>query len=298
MELRHVRYFVAVAEERHFGHAAERLHMAQPPLSRQIMLLEQEIGVQLFERTKRRVRLTPAGESFLVKARQLMALADDAVADARRVASGSSGTLSVAFVGSTMFTILPEILSEARARLRDVALSLHEMSTGPQIKAILDGRVQVGFVRPGIVHPDVVSEVILREPILIALPRSHPAAGLSEIQIATLAGDPFVLIASTARPSFTDQTLALCVAAGFTPNVVQEALEIQTVLGLVASDLGVAFVPASVRRIDWPGVVLLPIAAPSPTTELSIAYRRSEPSPILPHFLAIVRELAAIKKML
>ncbi len=266
--------------------------MAQPPLSRQIMLLEEEIGVLLFERTKRRVRLTPAGDAFLTKARQMLALADDAVAEARRAASGTVGALSIAFVGSTMFSVLPDILRQVRVRLPDVALALHEMSTGPQIKALVDGRMHVGFVRPWIVHPAVVSEVILREPILVALPQSHPSAVRPDISLAALADDLFVMISSTARPSFTDQVLALCFAAGFTPNVVQEALEIQTVLGLVASDLGVALVPGSVRRVDWPGVVLRPISAPSPTTELSIAYRREDPSPILPHFLQIVRELA------
>jgi DNA-binding transcriptional LysR family regulator len=293
MELRHVRYFVAVAEDLHFGRAAERLHIAQPPLSRQIMQLEQEMKVQLLERNKRTVRLTPAGEAFLDKARDLLARADDAVLAAQRVASGHAGSLTVAFVGSAMFSILPDILRAFRSRYPDVDLHLNEMTTGQQVTALHDARTQVAFVRPGVVHPDIVSDVVLREDLVAALPESHRLADRNEIRLGELSAEPFILFSRQVRPSFGDQILSLCISAGFTPIAVQEALEMQTALGLVAGGLGVAVVPESVRRIAWPGVKLVRFPSPVPQTELSIAYRVDETSPILPRFHEIVREVSA-----
>lgn len=294
MELRHVRYFVAVAEDLHFGRAAERLHIAQPPLSRQIMQLEQELRVTLLERSKRHVRLTPAGAAFLVKARELLALADDAVDVARRVASGHAGSLTVAFVGSAMFSILPDILREARQRFPSVDLLLNEMTTGTgqQVTALVERRTQVAFVRPGIVHPEIVSEVVFREDLVVAVPEAHTLARRQSIAIADLAAEPLVLFSRQVRPSFGDQVMSLCIAAGFTPVSVQEALEMQTALGLVAAGLGMAIVPGSVARIAWPGVALVPIPPPAPQTELSVAYRVDESSPILPHFLDIARAVS------
>ena len=290
MELRHVRYFVAVADDLHFGRAAERLHIAQPPLSRQIQQLEQELKVTLFERTKRHVRLTPAGSAFLVKGRELLALADEAVIAAQRVASGQAGTLTISFVGSAMFSILPGILRTARERFPDVELLVHEMTTGQQVSALLAGRMQVAFVRPRVVHPDIVSEVVLREDLVVAVPEGHRFAGRAQIGIGDLAPEPLILFARNVSPSFGDQVMSLCIAAGFAPTSIQEALEMQTALGLVAANLGVSIVPGSVQRIAWPGVVLVPLAAPVPQTELSVAYRVDEASPILQHFLDIVRQ--------
>jgi len=292
MELRHVRYFVAVAEDLHFGRAAERLHMAQPPLSRQIMQLEQELKVTLLERTKRHVRLTPAGAVFLGKARELLALADESVVAAQRVASGQAGALTLSFVGSAMFSILPGILRVARERFPDVELSVHEMTTGQQVSALLAGRMQVAFVRPRVVHPDIVSEVVFREDLVAAVPVGHRFADRSVLALGDLAAEPFILFSRNVSPSFGDQVMSLCIAAGFSPIFVQEALEMQTALGLVAANLGVSLLPGSVRRIAWLGVVLIPLAEPVPQTELSVAYRADETSAILPHFLDIVRSTA------
>jgi DNA-binding transcriptional LysR family regulator len=292
MELRHLKYFIAVAEELHFGRAAERLHIAQPPLSRQIMQLEQEVKVQLLERTKRHVRLTSAGAAFLDKARQAVMLADEAVSAARSVHAGHSGSLSVAFVGSAMFSLMPEILRAVRSQLPDVELHLHEMSTGRQVSALRDGTTHVAFVRPAVVHPAIRSEVVSREELLVALPDSHPLASAEAIDLSDLSADSFILFSREVQPSFGQQIFSLCVAAGFTPLIVQEALEMQTAIGLVAGSLGVTLVPKSVRRIAWSGVVFKQMHCPAPVTTLSMAYRKDERSPILPKFLEIARQTA------
>jgi DNA-binding transcriptional LysR family regulator len=292
MELRHLNYFIAVAEELHFGRASERLHIAQPPLSRQIMQLEQEIKVRLFERTKRHVRLTIAGEAFLEKARLVVAMADDAIASAQRVEAGHAGSLSVAFVGSAMFSLMPEIFREVRSQLPDVQLLLHEMSTGRQVTALQDGSTQVAFVRPAVVHPAIISEVIAREDLMIALPDSHRLADVDEVNLADLSDEPFIIFSRDVQPSFGHQIYSICVAAGFTPLVIQEALEMQTALGLVAGSLGVTLVPESVKRVAWPGVLFKHMPAPAPQSTLSVAYRKGDLSPILPKFLQIARAVA------
>jgi DNA-binding transcriptional LysR family regulator len=256
------------------------------------MQLEQEIKVHLIERTKRNVSLTPAGSAFLEKARQVLTMANDAILSAQRVDAGHEGSLTIAFVGSAMFTIMPEILREARARMPDVELLLHEMSTGRQVTALHDGSTQVAFVRPGVIHPSIASEVISREDLMVALPDTHRLAGAEEIALDELAGDPFILFSREVQPSFGHQIFSLCVAAGFTPLVVQDALEMQTALGLVAGDLGVTLVPESTKRIAWPNVVFKPMRHPVPQTSLSMAYRRDDPSPILPRFLKIARMVA------
>src|SRR3569833_3004135 len=183
MELRHLRYFVAVAEELNFGRAAERLHLAQPPLSRQIMQLEREVGATLLERTKRSVRLTSAGAVFLDNARAMLALADEAVIAARRVAEGHAGTLTLAFVGSAMLSILPEILREARHRLPEVNLVVNEMTTGEQVDALLEDGLDAAFLRPGVVHPELTSVAILREDLVVGVPVGHRQSSMPVLSI-------------------------------------------------------------------------------------------------------------------
>lgn len=292
MEIRQVRCFVAVAEELHFGRAARRLSISQPPLSRTIQQLEEDLGARLLERTRRHVELAPAGRAFLVRARRILAEADAAAREAREVASGREGSISVSFVGSAMYSLLPRVLREMRSRFPGVSIELHEMATDAQVAALLDRRTQVAFVRPGIVHPHLRSEVLLREPLLLALPASHPSARRRSVPLSDLSADAFILFPRQTRGSLGNRVLDLCAAAGFAPRVVQEAMEMQTALGLVAGGLGVAVVPGGVRRLAWPGVVLRSMPRPVPDIELALASRLDESSPVVPRFLEIARTAA------
>ena len=292
MELRQIRCFVVVAEELHFGRAAHRLNLSQPPLSRTIQQLEGELGVQLLERSKRRVELTPAGRAFLPKALRILSLSEEVVQEVRGVAAGRGGVLSVSFVGSAMFVLLPAVLRRMRADFPDVEVKLHEMATDQQVSALLDNRTQAAFIRPGIRHPELESRVLLREALAVALPRTHRLASRRTVSLGQLASDPFVLFPRQTHGSLGNRILDLCGQEGFVPRVVQEALEMQTALGLVAGGLGIAVVPDGVRSLSWPGIVLKPMPKPAPTIELSIAYRIDETSPILPHFLEIATAVA------
>jgi DNA-binding transcriptional LysR family regulator len=293
MELRQLRCFVAVAEELHFGRAARRLNISQPPLTRTILQLEKELEVALFERTKRRVELTPAGQVLLAKAGQILSLADRAAHEVRRAVQGHVGILSVSFVGSALFGILPGILREMRLRHPEVEVELHEMATDQQVAALLERRTHAAFIRPGIVHPELESRSLLEEELVVALPIAHPLARKARVSFGQLRNDPFVLFPRQTHGSLGNRILDLCLRAGFRPQVVQEALEMQTALGLVAGGLGIAVVPGGVRHLAWPGVVLKPLPDPAPTIELALAYRKDETSPILPHFAALVARMSS-----
>lgn len=293
MELRQLRCFVAVAEELHFGKAAHRLGISQPPLTRTILQLEEELGVVLFERTKRRVEPTLAGLVLLEKAQRILALSESAAAEVQRAVQGHSGTLSVSFVGSVVLGILPEILREMRLRFPDVEVNLHEMATDQQVEALLERRTQVAFIRPGVVHPELVSHVLLEEELLVALPVSHRLAQADEVAIGQLRDDPFILFPRQTHGSLGNRVLDLCVREGFRPQVVQEALEMQTALGLVAVGFAVTVLPGGARNLEWPGVVFKPLPPPAPTIELALAYRKDDTSPVLPRFVALVLEMAA-----
>ena len=296
MELRQIRCFVAVAEELHFGRAARRLSISQPPLSRTIQQLESELGAKLLERTRRRVEPTPAGVAFLSRCRQILTQVEGSAREAREVAQGRIGTLSVSFVGSAMYSILPRVLRAMRTRFPGVGIELHEMATDAQVAALLDRRTQVAFVRPGIVHPQLRSVVLLREPLLLALPAGHPLAERKVVPLESLSEDPFILFPRQTRGSLGNRVLDLCAESGFAPRVVQEALEMQTALGLVAGGLGVAMVPGGVRRLSWPGIVLRPMPRPVPDIELALACRTDEPSPIVPRFLELARSAVRARK--
>ena len=297
MELRHLRYFVAVAEELHFGRAAARLFIAQPPLSQQIQQLERELGVPLFQRTSRRVQLTPAGEAFLTDARQVLAGVEGAVLSAQRAARGETGWLGLGFAASATYDLLPAVLHDFRAQFPDVSLSLRELNAAEQGDALRSRSIHVGFARPPVPHPDIVIEASLREPFLAALPAAHPLAAQQEgLPLALLAGEPFVSFPELPLPSYAEVVRAACLEAGFTPRVVQEVREMQTALSLVAAELGVALLPASVRHLHRDGVVYRPLREPSPRTELAVVSRREDPAPVLQNFLAIVRAQVRLRE--
>lgn len=289
MELRHLRYFVAVAEELHFGRAAARLFIAQPPLSQQIQQLERELGVTLFGRTSRRVQLTPAGEAFLEGARQTLAALEAAAQSARRAARGETGWLGIGFAASATYDLLPAVLHDFRAQFPDVTLSLIELNAAEQTQALHDRSIHVGFARPPAAHAQIVVEAVRREPFLVALPDAHPLAARPMLSLPMLAGEPFVSFPETPLPSYAQVVRAVCEAAGFAPRVVQEVREMQTALSLVAAGLGIALLPASVQHLHRDGVVYRPLPDDAPRTEMAVICRKDDAAPVLQNFLAIIR---------
>ncbi|MGO9122675.1 MAG: LysR family transcriptional regulator [Desulfomonilaceae bacterium] len=292
MELRHLRYFVAVAEELHFGRAANRVGIAQPPLSKQIRQLEDEIGVKLFKRTKRSVSLTHAGETFLKEAHQALELSERAVRSARRADRGEIGRLVVSFVGSATYSFLPSALRSFRTRFPHVELFLRELTTYQQLDGLHRKAVDAGVVRPPIKDDALFIETLLQEPFIVALPGGHALASRTSIPLQMLAPEGFVMFSRQQGTTFHDQVVSLCHQAGFSPNVVQEAVQIPTVLGLVSAGMGITLVPASIRKLQFAGVLYRDLAQVDRITELAMAYRRDDESPVLSAFLNVTRELA------
>lgn len=288
VEIRHLRYFVAVAEELHFGRAAARLNMAQPPLSQQIRRLEELLGVPLFHRTKRRVELTDAGRAFLGAARETLRQAANAVDRAQRAHRGEIGHLALGFVASAAVAGLPELVRRFRARFPDVGLTLVEQTTAQQVEALLAGRIRAGLVRPPVAIRELELRLVAREPMVVALPSGHPLAQSGDVPLAALADQPFVLFPREQGPGLHDLIVAACAANGFSPAVVQEATQMQTIVGLVAAGMGLALVPGSLGRTRQPGAVFRPLRSPAPTVDLSVAWRRGDPSAALQAFLRVV----------
>jgi DNA-binding transcriptional LysR family regulator len=292
MELRHLRYFVAVAEELHFHRAAARLHISQPPLSQQIRALERELGVALLERNRRRVELTAAGASFLHDAREILDSVDRAGERARRIARGELGSLSIGFVGSAMFSAaLPTILRDFRASYPDVELSLRELQTAAQLHAIMAGRIDAGVIRGPLAASELEAGldlvVIQRERLVVALPESHRFASKRTLRAADLRGETFVILYRREAPGLFASLASVMVDAGGVPEDVLEVAEMQTIIGLVAGGFGVSLVPASVGEIERAGVAFRPLAGPSPMIELAIASRAGEHSPVRDAFLRL-----------
>lgn len=291
MELRHLRYFVAVAEELHFGRAAERLCIAQPPLSQQIQQLERELGFSLFNRTQRRVELTAAGQLFLNEARNAMASLEKAAAAGRRVARGEVGWLGIGFVGTATYQLLPALISAFRERYPDVELALRELVSARQADALRDKRIHVGLARPALDEEGIVCEPLLQESLLVTLPTGHPLAALKTISLDSLAAEPFILFPRHPKPSYADYVFSVCAEAGFAPNVVQESAEVHTAISLVAAGMGITLVPASVQTAHREGVVYIPLTEPAPVSELYVAYRTGDETPVLRAFLEVARNL-------
>jgi DNA-binding transcriptional LysR family regulator len=292
MELRHLRYFVAVAEELHFRRAAERLHMSQPPLSQQIRQLEQEVGAQLLLRNQHRVELTASGAAFLERAREILDAVEAAALEARRVQRGEVGRLAVGFVGSSMYSVVPELLQAFRERYGDVALRLHELGTTEQLRQLESGRLDIGFVRPRQARAGLSIEPVYAEPVVVALPDLHPLAAEPQIRIADLAGQPLVLLTRAGSPGLRRTLEPLTHQLGGEEVIVQEVAEMQTVIGLVAAGVGISLVPESVRALQRRGVSYRPLADGGPTVELAVAWRTGDDSPVLAAFLALVRASA------
>ena len=291
MELRHLQYFLAVAEELNFGRAAERLQMAQPPLSRQIRQLEEELGVELFYRTKRRVELTEAGRAFLGEAEKILAQVEQSARVAQRASRGEIGRIVVGFEGSSTYDVIPMSLKVYRERFPEVDLVVYAMTTEEQIQALLESRIGLGFMVSPLNDRRLTIEVILREPLILALPENHPLATRSEVRVRELASESFIMFQRNRGCGLYDQAIAVCQRAGFSPRVIQEADEMQVMLGFVAAEMGIALLSASVQHFQRPGVVYRPLQ-PSAKVSLALAWRRDDPSTVLQAFIEVVRACA------
>ena len=255
IELRHLRYFLAVAETLHFSKAAERLGIAQPPLSYQIKQLEQVIGHRLFDRTTRGVKLTQAGQLLADRARGTVEKIQDDLDQVRRLGRGEEGTLTVGFSGSVMFTGLPSAIEIYRRRYPKVELRLREMSTHAQILALLDGTLDLAFMRDGDPTEGVRMTTWLKEPYVAVLPKGHRLARKRFLRVADLRNEPFILFARRMGPLAFDRTMACCEKSGFRPNIVQDAPQWPTLVRLVAAGLGVSLAPACVANVTIDGAV-------------------------------------------
>lgn len=273
MELRHLRHFVALAEEGHFGRAAERVFVVQQALSSSIRTLEEELGVQLVRRTTRRVQLTPAGEEFLVGARATLAQAAQAVERAQRAARGEVGRLTVGFVSGLAFGGLPEIVRRFRELYPAVSVHLRELTAQEQEAALRGGQVDVGLLLLPVRDPALHSRPLWRQRLVVALPAAHPLAARERLRIADLSGEDFVFFPRYLRATYFDQVMHWCAGAGFTPNVVQEAIEIPTLLSLVAAGVGVFLPMEFFSRLALPGVVYRPVED-APVVDIVAVWRR------------------------
>ncbi|MBD2465711.1 LysR family transcriptional regulator [Oscillatoria sp. FACHB-1407] len=293
MELRHLHYFIAVAEELHFSRAAERLCISQPPLSQQIRDLEDELGVKLFERTKRHVHLTEAGKVFLDRSYLLLAQLEQAIAATQRIGRGEVGQLAIGFVDSAMYTSLPEMLKGFREQFPEVELRLQEMTTAQQIQALYDKQIDVGIVRSAISEPGLSVECLLPESLVLALPENHPFSAQTQVSLSSLADEFFILFPAKLGPLFYEQIMHSCEKAGFRPKVAQEAVQMQTIIGLVAAGLGIAIVPASMQNFHRNGVIYRPLQEQISNTGLYLAWRQHDSSPVVGAFLNLLRKTAS-----
>jgi DNA-binding transcriptional LysR family regulator len=288
VELRHIRYFLAVAEERHFTRAAAKVGIGQPPLSQQIKDLEGEVGAALFHRLAHGAELTEAGKAFLAGVKEMPSIAQRAIIAARRAARGETGSLRVGFTASAAFNVVvPSAIGAFRRAYPDIALTLEETNTAPLIDRLRDGTLDAAFLRPGAAGSgELQVRRLSEEPMVVALPERHHAAAFEQIDLALLKDDPFLLFPREIAPTLYDTIVDACRNAGFEPIIGQVVPHIASIVNLVAAELGVSIVPASMMQVRVTGIAYRPIAGQSPTTQLALAYRRGETSPVVRNFIA------------
>ncbi|MEU2096560.1 MULTISPECIES: LysR family transcriptional regulator [Streptomyces] len=291
MELRHLNAFLAVAEELHFGRAAKRLQMAQPPLSQQIRQLEKELGVQLFHRNTRSVRLTSAGETFLEPARTVLDDLDTAVRAARSAGIGEYGRVTIGFAGASSHKTLPRLTRAVRAAHPGLELVMTGQTyANTALSRVADGSLDLGFVRLPVARPGVAHRVIDEEELVCALPSDHPLARRETVPLDVLAGEPFVSFPANSGSTVRDAMTEACENAGFTPRIVQEAPDSYTILALVAAGVGVTLTVTSVQHIQQNGLVYRPLAGPAVRLRAALAWRADNPSAALRAVLAVAEE--------
>jgi DNA-binding transcriptional LysR family regulator len=300
MELRHLRYFVAVGEEQHYGRASRRLRVAQPALSRQIQDLEEEIGFKLFERLPRGVKLNPAGKLFLEDARRILQEISDAAARAARVARGRSGTLRVGFTENASWRgVVPDSFRRFREKQPDAELQLHPAASLDQIEAIRAGRLDAGFVNfmPD-ADPELDQLAVANPHVELAVPKRHPLAKLKKARLRDLVDAAFVWFPRWAGPAFYDQLMEACYRGGLkSPRIVQEGNNEATILSLVSTGLGVGWVLGTARWRSPATVAILPVVDLNVTLRLALAWRRDNTSPLLASFIAEVARLPEVRAL-
>ncbi|WP_419897586.1 LysR substrate-binding domain-containing protein [Roseomonas sp. USHLN139] len=292
LELRHLRYFLAVAEELNYGRAAERLKIAQPGLSQQIRALEEIVGAPLFDRSRRAVQLTLAGELLLGEARKTLAQAEAALIVARRAGRGEVGRIAIGYTASAAYTgVLTSLVGSFRAAHPEVELQITEMEMQRQLDAIAEDRLDIGFIRPPVALPlGVASLALLQEPVLLALPERHPVVVAGDpVDLAALSEESFITPRHGPAVSFHRHTLEAARSAGFAPRLGPQGRDFVTIVSMVAVGLGVALVPQSLRCVQVPGLAYRPLAGPPVLAELALAYRRTEASPAARNFVRHAR---------
>ncbi|MEG4641481.1 LysR family transcriptional regulator [Paracoccus sp. APAP_BH8] len=287
--LRTLRYFLVLAEELHFGRAARRLNMSQPPLSQQIRQLEEALEVELFRRSHHSVELTIAGRAFLERVPLVFEQLDKAITHARMVARGQVGRLEIGIISSSLVGVIPAALESFGQHYPEVEWRLHELTPSAQIEALIERRIDVGIFRMPPEHDGLQREMIMREDVMIALPRQHPLAARDRLALAELSDQPFVMF-GLQQSRFADYLYQCCLQAGFTPQIRQQVVEVQSLLSLVGANMGVALLPASMQGLAWANVMFRPIAPEPPQVPLYAISRQGDPSPTLHHFIAIIRE--------
>lgn len=296
LELRQLRYFTAVAEELHFGKAALRLHMTQPPLSQAIQALEELLGAPLFERNRRGVALTAAGAALLPEARRLLAQAQELPGLVQRAAAGQAGRLSLAFVSSADYSVLPPFLRAYRAAFPHVRIALKEATSDLQLDDLLHGRIDAGLLIPPLperARGELDYLPVFKEPLVLAAPAGLAALqGKRKVTLADLPASPalpLIVFPRAISPALYDAIFGVFRAAGITPEIGQEAIQMQTIVSLVSAGMGIALVPQSVSNLKRPGVEYRALLDPTPLVETGLAWRRDNPSPVLQGFLELLR---------
>lgn len=289
MEFRHLKYFIAAAHEQNIGRAAVALNISQPPLTRQIQQLEEEIGVPLFIRTPKGVELTTAGELLLLEGQNILSLIEQTTERTRRAGRGELGRIDIGIFGSGTLDVIPNLLLRFRSTYPDVNVVLHTMTKSEQITAIRQRRITVGFNRLLEPYPDLGTQLVVMEAIVVALNAQHPLAAQESIPLQALRNEPMVMFPTGTRPNFIDKVVDLCRGEGFLPVVSQAVGDAVTGLALVASGFGISMVAESATSLALPGVVYRPLKdAPHAVVDLSCVYRKDDQSPILKAFLEVV----------
>lgn len=292
MELRHLRYFLTVAKHLNFTRAAEELHMAQPPLSRQIRELEEEIGLSLFERRARRVYLSPAGEVFADRARKILAATDAAVIDSQRAARGEIGHIAVGFFEHIAYTLLPPLLREYKSRHPPVAVELRWFTSAEQLAALDRGDIDISFVRQVPEHTGYQKKLVMQEPFYVAIAADHPLAKQKSISIKDCEGLRVINYKRNVAPDYHDTINDLCALAGFSPSPEYEMGQIYASLGLVSCGFGVTIVPASVQGTQLNNVAYRPLSERHVSSELYLVWKDEVPSAALCSFASLAKEIA------
>lgn len=291
MDLRHLRYFIAVAEELSFTKAAERLHKAQPPVSQQIRQLEDEMGVTLLNRTRRHVELTEAGRIFLEQARQILRSTESAVVLAQRAQRGEIGRLTVGFFEHMSYTLLPPILRAYRERFPSVEVQLRWFPVIRQAEALRRGDLDIAFMRLVPDLNEVTWETILEEPFVLAIPSGHPLADVETVSLKNCAQEQFIMYMADLAPDFHAMNLRMCASAGFVPKVASEVGQVYTLLGLVSSGAGIGFVPASVQQVHFDRVVYKPIQGKQLMYEVMLGWNQRNPTALMKAFVETAKSV-------